>query len=252
MNNFIAVLLRGLLAGAIAGLLAGAVGFALGEPRIDAAIAIEESHAAAQAADGHSHDDEELVSRPGQRRGLFLATTLFGLATGGIYATVFALRRRRSGEGQPSHTALKLAGAAFVGVVLVPFLKYPANPPAVGNPDTIDQRTIAYLLAVALGVLAIWGAVAAARAVGPRYGSVGRYAVGTGSFLLTVGVAFAVLPTFNEVPADFPATLLWQFRVASLAVQATLWTALGFGFAALTEQAARRATAPQAIPAAAH
>jgi len=38
-----------------------------------------------------------------------------------------------------------LALAAFITIALVPMLKYPANPPAVGNPDTIGPRTGLYL-----------------------------------------------------------------------------------------------------------
>ncbi len=106
-DSFAKLLIRGLLAGLIAGILAGGVAFVLGESHIDAAIAIEESNSAAeaevhshdatQAAEpaGHSHDEEEaLVSRDGQRFGLFLATSLAGLALGAIFAVVANYARR--------------------------------------------------------------------------------------------------------------------------------------------------------------
>ena len=100
-GTFLQLLVRGLLAGLIAGLLAGAVAFTIGEPHIDSAIAIEEAAGAGEhshgeeAAAGHSHDEEEaLVSRDGQRAGLFLATGLAGLALGAIFAAVLHYARR--------------------------------------------------------------------------------------------------------------------------------------------------------------
>src|SRR5437764_909537 len=44
------------------------------------------------------------------------------------------------------------------------------------------------------------------------------------------------LPAVNEVPKDFPAVVLWRFRLASLGTQAVLWAALGLVFGALTER----------------
>jgi predicted cobalt transporter CbtA len=242
MRGYTSVLLRGLLAGLFAGLLAGAFAYAFGEPHIDAAIAIEES-----AAHSHSHDganpganpgaaegesEEPLVSRDGQRAGLFLATAVYGIALGGIAATALVLLRRRLRTGSDAYAALAVAASGFVGIVLVPFLKYPPNPPAVGDPETITKRTISYLLALVIGLLAIWGGVAAARRVKATPDWL-RPAVGAAAFLATVVIGYLLLPSIDEVPADFPATLLWEFRLASLGTQTVLWTLLGFGLAAL-------------------
>jgi hypothetical protein len=49
------------------------------------------------------------------------------------------------------------------------------------------------------------------------------------------------MPGVDEVPADFPADLLWDFRLSSLLIQAALWTALGASFAVLADRAAARA-----------
>ena len=235
------VLLRGLLAGLIAGLLAGVVAYAAGEPRVDAAIAIEQAAAPAPAAD--HHDDEELVSRDTQKGGLFLATGLYGVAMGGLLATAYLLLRRRLRVRDDGRAGLALAGAALLGVVLVPFAKYPPNPPAVGDPSTIDQRTISYLSLVVIGLVAVWAAVIAARA--PRSESL-RAVAAVAAFLVVVAVGYVVLPAVDEVPATFPADLLWTFRLSSLATQATLWTALGLGFAVLLTR--RRAVRPAPEP----
>ncbi|GAA1541236.1 CbtA family protein [Kribbella lupini] len=240
MRTFGNLLVRGLIVGLFAGLLAGTFAYVMGEPHIDAAIAIEEAGGAA-----HTHGDEPaaageeepLVSRTGQRFGLFLATSLYGVALGGIFAVGFALLRRRLRTPSDSYAALGLAAAGFVGIVLVPFLKYPPNPPAVGDPDTITKRTVTYLLTLVIGLLAVWAGVAASRWA-QRFGDAPwiRLAVGGGAFVATIVAAYLILPAINEVPGSFPATLLWQFRFASLGTQAVLWTLLGFGYAALVDR----------------
>ncbi|MEV6600738.1 CbtA family protein [Actinoplanes sp. NPDC051346] len=232
------LLVRGLLAGLIAGLLAGVFAYALGEPKVDAAIAIEEAAGHAEAAPGapaadDHHGEDALVSREGQKGGLFLATALFGVAMGGLLATAYALLRRRLRTERDSHAALGLAAAALLGMVLVPFVKYPPNPPAVGDPATINQRTISYLSIVVIGLAAVWAAVIAARA--PRIGAADwvRAAAGLGGFLVVVVVGYVLLPNIDEVPETFPPSLLWNFRVTSLGTQVMLWTMLGLAFAAL-------------------
>ncbi|MEV6302013.1 CbtA family protein [Actinoplanes sp. NPDC051861] len=231
------LLLRGLLAGLIAGLLAGGFAHLFGEPHIDAAIAIEE------AAGPHTHGGEELVSRGTQSGiGLFLATGLYGLALGGIFAVAYTLLRRRLHTTSDARAALTLAAGTLIGLVIVPFVKYPPNPPAVGDPATIDQRTIAYLAAVALGLVAVWSAALAARTQNTDWR---RATAATLGFLAVVTVAHLLLPTFDEVPATFPATLLWNFRISSLGTQVVLWTTLGLTYAALLTPRRRPADAPE-------
>ncbi|MFI9638809.1 CbtA family protein [Micromonospora sp. NPDC051925] len=231
--TFLTVLLRGLLAGLVAGLLAGAFGYLVGEPRIDAAIAIEEAATHSGPAVDDDHHAEDLVGRDGQRVGLFLATGLFGTAMGGLLATAYVLLRRRLRTADDGRSALLLAGGALLGAVLVPFLKYPANPPAVGSPDTIDQRTAAYLALVVLGLVAVWAGALGYRSVRVAAPTWQRAGAATLGFLLVTVVGYVVLPSFQEVPDDFPATLLWNFRLASLGTQVVLWTAIGLLFSAL-------------------
>ena len=59
------------------------------------------------------------------------------------------------------------------------------------------------------------------------------------AFLVIVAIGYVSLPGINEVGEDFPATLLWEFRLSSLATQATLWLVLGLAFAFLTERATK-------------
>ncbi|MBL7257773.1 CbtA family protein [Paractinoplanes lichenicola] len=236
-----ALLLRGLLAGLVAGLLAGLFAFTFGEPKVDAAIAIEEAASAAAAPAGAPAEEEEpLVSRDGQKGGLFLATGLYGIALGGILATGYTLLRRRLRTPSDTRAAWSLAGAALLGIGLVPYVKYPPNPPAVGDPDTINQRTISYLAIVVIGLVAVWAAVVAKRTQPTEWRQAVAAVLG---FVVVVVIGYALLPNINEVPSTFPPDLLWSFRLASLGTQVVLWTVLGLAFAALVG-AGRRTTEP--------
>ncbi|MFJ2092804.1 CbtA family protein [Streptomyces sp. NPDC087901] len=228
-----ALLVRGMLAGLVAGAFALAVAYFLGESRVDAAIALEEAHS-------HSHDHgggEELVSRGMQATGgLATGVLVFGIAVGGIAALVFCYALGRLGRFGPRATAALIAGAALLTVYIVPFLKYPANPPAVGNPDTIGRRTALFFLMVALSILLAVAAVILGRRLAPRLGNWNATIAAAAGYVLVIGLAYAFLPSFNEVGKDFPASLLWEFRLATLAVQVTLWTTFGLVFGYLTER----------------
>ncbi|MFI7454462.1 CbtA family protein [Nonomuraea sp. NPDC049714] len=233
-------LVRGLLVGLLAGLIAGGFAFAFGEPRVDAAIALEEAAAPEPAAEeaGHSHGEEAKISRPVQKAGLFLATGLYGLAVGGVFALVFAGLRGRVGPRSDGRLALAAVGTAFAAVILVPFVKYPANPPAVGDPETINGRTVLYLVMILVGLAATAIAVATARRVTADPWA--RWVAAVIVFLVPVVAAWALLPTVDEVPDGFPATLLWEFRIASIGTQLVFWAAFGVLFGWASERAARR------------
>ncbi|MEV3963647.1 CbtA family protein [Nocardia sp. NPDC050193] len=249
-GSFGALLLRGLLAGLIAGLLAGVVGNFLGEPKVDAAIAIEEAaaptpehtHDSGQAhgQTEHAHGNEAVVSRPWQKFGQFLANALAGMAFGAIVATAAHYARRFT--DLPGHRlVLGLGLGGWVAVAAVPFFKYPANPPAVGDPETIDERTLLWVAAVVLGLAAVAAAVYIWKALRPRPESL-RVVAAVAGFLLVITLGYVLLPGVNEVGAGFPASLLWEFRAASLAVSTTLWVGIGLTFAALIEWSDRDGT----------
>jgi hypothetical protein len=241
------LLVRGMLAGLAAGLLALVVAYLLGEPRVDAAIAYEEAHS-------HEHG-MELVSRTMQSTaGLATGVLVYGVALGGVAALAFCFALGRIGRFSPRATAALLSAAALIAVYLVPFLKYPANPPSVGDPDTIGKRTTLYFLMMVLSVLLAVAAVILGKRLAPRLGNWYATVVAAAGFVLAVGLAYAFLPAVNEVPHDFSATLLWQFRLAALAIQLTLWTSFGVLFGHLAERvlqprtAGSPAVAPEAAP----
>lgn len=224
---------RGLAAGLLAGLLAGLFAFFVGEPLLDRAIALEEAHS-------HGAGDAEVFSRSTQRIGLFFATGLSGTFLGGLFGMVFAFFRGRMEQGSDWGRSLSLAAAIFAGFALIPFLKYPANPPTVGDPETVQLRTAAYFALVGLSLLAVltaWFAAKGLRARGVNPPA-RQVAVGLG-FLVFVSVLFVVFPASAD-PGDFPAGLLWDFRLSSLGTQVVLWAGLGVLFGALCERANRK------------
>ena len=237
-----AYLRRGMAAGLLAGLLAGLFAFLVGEPILDRAIALEES-ARVYAHEGNDHahgGDEETFSRPTQKAGLFFATGLFGVTVGGIFGIVYAFFRERLAAGSDLKRSISLAGAIFAGAFLVPFLKYPANPPSVGDPSTIRERTAAYFTLVALSLLAILLAWLAARTLEARGVDTLRRRLMVGAGLaVVVGVLLLLLPAAPSA-GGFPSGTLWAFRLSSFGTQLAFWACLGLLFGVLCERARRK------------
>ncbi len=242
---------RGLVVGAIAGLLAGVFAFVFGEPRVQDAIDIENARSAhaSLAALPLAHVSDWVVGRGEQRGGLFLATALYGVAAGGLFAIAFATLRGRGARRSDWELATRLAGAIFVAIVLVPFLKYPPNPPAVGDPETIGDRTAFYVILLAGSALAMLAAARVMWSLRPAAPVWARPLAGAGTFIAVAGGLALALPGVQEVPAGFPAPLIWEFRLSSLGTQAVLWAALGIGYGIAMQRAS--AAAPPAPPASA-
>ncbi len=230
------LLIRGMLVGVLGAALAFGFARLFAEGPIDQAIAFEDEHTMAGMA------DPEIVSRAVQSTlGLGTAVLVYGTALGGIFALAFAFVYGRLGALGARATSLLVAAVGFVVIYLVPLIKYPANPPSVGQPDTIGQRTALYFLMVAISVAATIGAALLARTLTTRLGVWDAVLVGAGAYIAVVVVTMLLLPGVNEVPADFSATVLWRFRLASIGTQLVLWTTFGILFGALTERRARRA-----------
>jgi len=222
-------------AGLLVGLLAGLFAFVVGEPVLDKAIALEE------ASEGAHH--EEIFSRSTQKVGLFFATGLFGVTVGGVFGIVYAFFRDRLAVGSDLGRSISLSGAVFVGAFLIPFLKYPANPPSVGDPSTIRERTAAYFALLALSLLTMLVAWLSARTLKARGFDAPRrrLMVGVG-MVLVVAVLFLSLPA-GPSAEGFPSGVLWAFRFSSLGTQVVFWAGLGLLFGWLCERARRKGAA---------
>jgi hypothetical protein len=238
-----------MIAGAVAGLIYAIFAYVFGEPTVDSAIAFEDKVAAAAG----EAPGEELVSRAVQSTlGLTVAALVYGIAIGGIFALVVAASYGRLGRLSPRATSAVLAVIAFLVVYAVPFLKYPANPPASSIDTTIGERTGLYVLMVVFSVIICCGAAALRGRLLAKLGGWNATLAAAAAYLVVVGVVMALLPVIAETPSDFPATVLYDFRLASFAGQLVLWAALGLIFGALVERNGQYApAAPAGRPAAA-
>jgi predicted cobalt transporter CbtA len=247
------LLLRGMLIGVVAGLLCFSFLKIVGEPQVDRAITFEtqldeaKARAAAQAliAKGlpapKEEPETELVSRQVQSGiGLFTGVMIYNLAFGGLFALSFALAYGRMGDLGPRATSAVLAVVGLIAVYIVPNLKYPANPPSVGDPATIGMRTALYFSMIAISLAAMIAAGMLRLRLLPRYGEWNAVLIAGAAYLIIVIAVSLALPPINEVPEQFPAVVLWQFRIASLGAQLIMWASIGLLFGALTERANRR------------
>jgi hypothetical protein len=229
------LLVRGMLVGLVAGLLAFVWAYLVGEPPVEAAIAVEE---AAAAAAGEVDGAPPEVSRDVQSTlGLLLGILIFATAVGGFLGLVFAMVYGRIGQLRARATALVLCSAAFVCIAIVPLTKYPANPPAVGSGDTIGERTGWFFVLIVIAIVAAVAAGRTIRDLSPRWGVGNAVAAGLTLFVGLIIVAHLALPNENEVAAPFPPQILWDFRLANLGTQAIIWAALAFGFGHAAERA---------------
>ena len=237
-----AILARGAAGGAAAGLAAALVSLLVVEPVIRAALAVE---AARAPASGEHH--EEVFSRPVQLAGGMLTAILVGLALGLVFAVVFARAHHRlPGRGNFGRAAV-LAAAGFGVLALLSAVKYPANPPGVGDPETVGARTLMYLTLLAAGVLVLLALAAVFASLSRRgWPWAERVSAVVAAGVLLCGAVLALWPASPDpVPPDVPAELLWRFRLASLAQLAALWATLGLVTGLLLERAGRQpATAP--------
>lgn len=242
------LLLRGMLCGLVAALVCFVFLRIFGEPPVERAIAIEAANAAAEAASAPATagsaglEEEELVSRRTQAGlGLLTALVVYGAALGGVFSIVFAFCYGRWERLGPRGTAALIAAVGFTAIYLVPFLKFPPNPPAVGSPDTIGARTAVYVTMMALSLAAAVAAIVVRGRLAPRHGRWNASLIAGAGYIVAMIVAAIVLPGIDETPDTFPATTLWSFRMASLGGQAILWSVIGIGFGLASHRVAARA-----------
>jgi len=239
------LLMRGMLAGLVAGFLLFALARWIGEPQVERAIAFESN---TDQAKGGMADPEIFTRRVQKSFGLLTATVLDGTAMGGIFALVFAFAYGRLPVRSPRSLSVLLAGLAFVTLVVVPARKYPPDPPSVGNPETIGIRTAAYFLLLVLSVAGMVIAVQIERRLHNRLDVWNAVLVAATFFVVFIATVAHFLPDFDEVPAGFPATLMWKFRIAALEMQVALWTVLGLFFGWLAARVGSRVPSFQEFP----
>lgn len=222
------VLKAALVAGLAAGLTVALFHAVVTEPVIDQAIVLEEQHGAA----GHQVD-APLVSRDTQRKGLVVGFVLYGLVWASLLGVAYHLVRQRLAIAGGLKVALLVALAGYWSVGLLPLLKYPANPPGVGDPETIAYRQALYVAFLGLSVAGTVVAVALGRRLGRGAAGSGLARLLTAALVVLVGVLlYAVMPA-NPDPVELPADLVSSFRALSLAGLTLFWVVLGLLFGKL-------------------
>jgi hypothetical protein len=239
------IIVRGLLVGLLGGVLAFAFARIFAEPVIQRAIDYEsgrdEAQVAIDAAAGHPDMDmgPELFTRAVQSN--------VGIGFGNV---------------SPRNLALLVAGGLFLGMYLVPFLKYPANPPAVGHEETIKDRTALYLTMVVCSLVFLLGAVWLGKKLSARFGNWTATLLAAGAFIVAIGIVMVLLPSLGHLSTNvdeygmqttetpqpltdpsgklvypgFPADDLYFFRLYSVGAQLILWTTIALCFAPMASR----------------
>lgn len=240
------LIIRGLIVGIIAGLLAFGFARTFGEGPLSAGIAFEEQTAKQEEAEAikagkpPAPEEPEIVSRENQSGlGLMTGTVGLGAGLGCLFGILFAFGNGRLGNMGPGPTAATLAAIGFVTLYLVPALKFPANPPGTNEGDTIAFRTGLYFLIMAISVAASVIGLMLQRRLSATLGSWNGSLAAAAVYLAIIVAAYLIVPGYNETPDAFKATTMWDFRLASVGIQAVIWATLGAGFGTLSEMAAK-------------
>ena len=212
-----------LISGALAGLVWGSANLFLVEPYLDEAIGIENQNlfASGEADDTLEFWVEYEGYRSWQKSGQILAGVILGTSIGALFGIVFALSRNSLPGISNIKKALVLAGIMWVTIYFIPFLKYPANPPTVGEADTVVLRSILYLSLIAIS----------------GFGAVGFYKIskkftGRKKLVCLVGYVVFIYTIFVVMPENpdeitAPMDLVNGFRIMSVLAVSTYWIAIG-------------------------
>jgi predicted cobalt transporter CbtA len=238
------IIARGLLAGAMGGVLAFVFARTFVEPVITRALAYEESH-----EHGHEHGVELFTRGVQANIGMGFGVLAFSVAMGALYAVVYCVAYGRVGNLSPRLLSVGLAGGMFLALYVIPFLKYPPNPPASSLEETIRQRTLLYLLMVALSASLLVAAVYLGHRLIAQFGQWSATLIGAGAYVLAIAIVTLVLPTIDETPDDFPADVLYDFRLYSLGTQLVLWAVIGLVFASMAQRLLGQSQRAEQVPA---
>lgn len=219
----VAFILITLVSGAIAGTMLGLINQILVEPYIDQAIAIEVQNT---VASGESVDVDELVQyRLWQKGGEIVAGTILGTSISALFGIVYIYSRDSLPGSNNKKKGLILAGIMFFVIFLIPALKYPANPPAVGDPETIEYRESLYTGMLVISGLTALGVAILYRSLGQTLRESRKIIVPT-VYAVIIASAFVVLPA-NPDEITISSNLLMNFRIVSTITMGIFWGILG-------------------------
>jgi len=219
-GHFIGIVL---LAGCFAGIIHGAANLAIVEPYLDEAIGIENQNlfASGEEKDTPQFWVEYSAYRDWQKGGQVLAGAILGTSIGALFGIVFAYSRKILPGQHNVKKALVLAGIMWLTIYLIPFLKYPANPPTIGDPETVVLRSVLYLVFIAISGFSVIGFYQLSKKFQERKKLVA--VIGYAAFMITM---FVVMPP-NPDEITAPMELVNGFRVMSIVTVSVFWLALG-------------------------
>lgn len=216
--TFIAITL---IAGAIAGVLLAVLNQGIVEPYIEQAIYIENQNVIAQGEVINAQEFNDY--RLWQKSGEIAAGTTLGVSLGALFGVVFAYARNSIPGSNNKKKALILAGIMLLVIYVVPALKYPANPPAVGDPETIYYRESLYIAILTISGFSALGLAFLYRKLGDKKA---KQILVPLLYIAIIGTAFMVLPP-NPDENTAPVNLVMGFRTASALTMSLFWGLLG-------------------------
>lgn len=236
---------RALAAGLFAGIALGGYMWLVVEPVVDEAIALEEELAAVgRGSDGlgdtdHEHGDEAMFTRSTQVVGGIAASVIYSVVFGGVFGMVYSAVRHRLPMSTDFGRVVWLSSVAFGALAVIPALKYPANPPAVGDPDTVNERTVQYLILVALSLALVWWVSRLSRQLRARLEDRDRIVIVAVTAVAAFGALVLVLPASPDaIDPAVPASLIWDFRIRSLGGLTLFWASFGLSLGWLLDRVA--------------
>jgi predicted cobalt transporter CbtA len=213
-----------LLAGAIAGTILGVMNQLAVEPYIEHAIELEMQNT---AQSGQVINPAEFAAyRFWQKGGEIAAGTILGLSIGSLYGIVFAYTRGLVPGSNNKKKALIVAGIMWFVLFLMPALKYPANPPAVGNPETIYYRQSLYIAFLAISGFSALGLAFLYRKVASL--NINKALIPSAYAAIMTG-AYLAMPA-NPDSINAPIDLVIGFRITSAITISMFWGLLGIIF----------------------
>jgi predicted cobalt transporter CbtA len=212
-----------IVSGASAGVVHGGMNLIFVEPSLDQAIGIENQHlfAAGEAEDNSEFWIKYDSYRTWQKSGQVLAGAILGISIGSLFGIVFAVSKNSLPGKTPMQKSLVLAGIMWFTIYLIPFLKYPGNPPGVGESETVVLREILYLTFIAISGFSALGFYKLSKKLKTKKFIA---AVGYAAF---IGIVFVAMPE-NPDPIKLSMDLVDSFRMMSAFTVSVYWISLGF------------------------
>ena len=221
-----------LVSGFVAGVIHGTVNLVIVEPYLDEAIEIENQNlfATGLAEDTPQFWAEYSSYRDWQKSGQLLAGGILGMSIGALFGIVFAYSRNSLPKGHTLKKTFVLAAIMWLTIFIIPFLKYPANPPTVGDVDTVVLRSILYLSFIAISGFSAVGFFILYKKLQNK--KKGLAFVGYAVFITTVFFIMPVNPDEVKAPMD----LVNSFRIMSVIAVTTFWIAEAIIFGMLWQK----------------